>query len=234
MERIKMKDLPPERRPYEKCRQLGAAALSDAELLAVIIRTGSRSENSLKLAERILGQDGPQDGREGLASLLHRSLEEWMKLDGIGLVKGLQLCCIGELSRRIWRRKSQEIRPSFRQPEEIADYYMEEMRHLEQEEVRVMFFDTKQILIRDVLLSKGTVNASLISPREVLIQALRHGAVTMILVHNHPSGDPAPSKEDVALTKRLSQAGSVVGIPLIDHIVIGDLQYLSFREKDLL
>lgn len=157
-----------------------------------------------------------------------------MKLDGIGLVKGLQLCCIGELSRRIWRRKSQEIRPSFRQPEEIADYYMEEMRHLEQEEVRVMFFDTKQILIRDVLLSKGTVNASLISPREVLIQALRHGAVTMILVHNHPSGDPTPSKEDAALTKRLSQAGSVVGIPLIDHIIIGDLQYLSFREKDLL
>ena len=97
-----------------------------------------------------------------------------------------------------------------------------------------MFFDTKQILIRDVLLSKGTVNASLISPREVLIQALRHGAVTMILVHNHPSGDPTPSKEDAALTKRLSQAGSVVGIPLIDHIIIGDLQYLSFREKDLL
>ena len=105
MERIKMKDLPPERRPYEKCRQLGAAALSDAELLAVIIRTGSRLENSLKLAERILGQGGPQDGREGLASLLHRSLEDWMKLDGIGLVKGLQLCCIGELSRRIWRRR---------------------------------------------------------------------------------------------------------------------------------
>ena len=231
MERIKIKDLPPGKRPYEKCRDQGPGALSDEELLAVIIRTGSRMDNSLELAKKIMDLSYPGDG---LAGLLHRSLAELMTIDGIGLVKGLQLSCIGELSRRIWRRKSLEARPAFFQPEEIASYYMEEMRHLEQEEVRAMFLDTKQVFLRDVLLSKGTVNASLISPREVLIQALRHGAVTMVLIHNHPSGDPSPSKDDIALTRRLSQAGAVVGIPLIDHIVIGDLRYISFRQKNLL
>lgn len=231
MERMKMKDLPREKRPYEKCRALGPGALSDEELLAVIIRTGSRSENSLELSERILKLSFPGDG---LAGLLHRSLEEFMSVEGIGLVKGLQLSCIGELSRRIWRRKSLEARPAFCAPEEIASYYMEELRHLEQEEVRAMFLDTKQVLLRDVLLSRGTVNASLISPREVLIQALRHKAVSLILVHNHPSGDPSPSGEDIAMTKRLSQAAALVGVPLIDHIIIGDLRYISFREMNLL
>ena len=231
MERMKMKDLPEEMRPYEKCRALGQGALSDEELLAVIIRTGSRSENSLELAGRILKLSFPGDG---LAGLLHRSLAEFMSVEGIGVVKGLQLCCIGELSRRIWRRRSLEDRPVFCEPGEIASYYMEEMRHLEQEEVRAMFLDTKQVLLRDVLLTRGTVNASLISPREVLIQALRHKAVSVILVHNHPSGDPSPSREDIAMTKRLSQAAALVGVPLLDHIIIGDLRYLSFREKNLL
>ena len=231
MERMKMKDLPVQKRPYEKCRALGPGALSDEELVAVIIRTGSRSENSLELAGRIMELSLPGDG---LAGLLHRSLPEFMSIEGSGVVKGLQLCCIGELSRRIWRRKSLEASPAFCEPADIASYYMEEMRHLEQEEVRAMFLDTKQVLLRDVLLSRGTVNASLISPREVLIQALCNRAVTMILVHNHPSGDPSPSKEDIAMTKRLSQAASLVGVPLIDHIIIGDLRYLSFREKNLL
>ena len=111
---------------------------------------------------------------------------------------------------------------------------MEDMRHLEKEEIRAMFLDTKQALLKDVLLSRGTVNASVLSPREVLIEALRCRAVTMVLVHNHPSGDPTPSREDINLTRRICEAGGLVGIPLIDHIVIGDLRYLSFREQNLL
>ena len=124
--------------------------------------------------------------------------------------------------------------PAFSNPQEIADYYMEDMRHLEQEEIRVMYFNTKQALIRDFLVSRGTVNASIITPREILIEALRCLAVGMVLVHNHPSGDPQPSQSDKLLTRRVKEAGSLVGITLLDHIVIGDKRYVSFRQNELL
>ena len=111
---------------------------------------------------------------------------------------------------------------------------MEDMRHLEQEEIRVMFLNTKQAMIRDQIMARGTVNASVMTPREVLIEGLRCRAVSMVLVHNHPSGDPTPSRADMLLTQRLKEAGDLVGITLIDHIVIGDRRYLSFREENLM
>lgn len=231
MERIRMKDLPCEERPYEKCLHMGAKTLSDAELLSVIIRTGNKEETSLDLAEKILSLGGTGDG---LVGLLHHSLPDLMKVKGIGMVKGVQLACVGELSRRIWKRRTFAKRMTFTGPEEIADYYMEDMRHLEREEVRAMFLDTKQALLKDVLLSRGTVNASVLSPREVLIEALRYRAVSMVLVHNHPSGDPSPSRDDLALTHRIRTAGDLVGITLIDHIIIGDLRFVSFREQNIL
>ncbi len=231
MARIRMKDLPVQDRPYEKCLHLGPGALSDGELLAVIIRTGSKEETSLELAERILGLGGPG---EGLTGLLHHSLADLCGIKGIGTAKGAQLLCIGELSRRIWKRKTRENTPAFSNPQEIADYYMEDMRHLEQEEIRVMYFNTKQALIRDFLVSRGTVNASIITPREILIEALRCLAVGMILVHNHPSGDPAPSQADMLLTRRVKEAGNLVGITLLDHIIIGDKRYISFCQNQLL
>ena len=231
MERIRIKDLPHKDRPYEKCLSLGPDSLSDTELLAVILRTGSREGNSLDLADSLLALGSPGDG---LLGLLHHSLDDFTRIKGVGKVKGVQLLCIGELSKRIWKRKASEHTLYVGRPEEISDYYMEDMRHLEKEEIRAMFLDTKQALLQDVLLSRGTVNASVLSPREVLIEALRCRAVTMVLVHNHPSGDPTPSREDINLTRRISEAGGLVGIPLIDHIVIGDLRYLSFREQNLL
>ena len=142
--------------------------------------------------------------------------------------------CIGELSRRIWNCKARETPVSFTHPEQIADYYMEDMRHLEQEEIRVMFLNTKQNLIRDVLVSKGTVNASVVTPREILIEGLRCLAVSMILVHNHPSGDPSPSESDILLTRRVQEAGNVIGISLLDHIIIGDKRFLSFRQQQII
>ena len=231
MAKIRMKDLPEEDRPYEKCLRLGPGALSDGELLAVIIRTGSREENSLELADRILALSGSGDG---LVGLLHYSLADLCGVKGIGKAKGAQLLCIGELSRRIWKRKAMEKTPAFSNPQEIADYYMEDMRHLEQEEIRVMYFNTKQALIRDFLVSRGTVNASIITPREILIEALRCLAVGMVLVHNHPSGDPQPSQSDKLLTRRVKEAGSLVGVTLLDHIVIGDKRFVSFRQSGLL
>ncbi|MGN0371299.1 MAG: DNA repair protein RadC [Enterocloster sp.] len=231
MERFTMKQLPKEDRPYEKCLRLGPEALSDAELLAVIIRTGSREDTSLELAAKILALGSPG---EGLLGLLHRSLADFERIKGVGTVKAAQLLCVGELSRRIWKRKIRERSPVFEHPSAIADYYMEDMRHLEQEEIRVMYLNTKNTLIRDFLVSRGTVNASVVTPREILIEALRSLAVGMILVHNHPSGDPSPSREDVLLTKRIREAGELVGVVLIDHIIIGDRRYLSFREQKIL
>ena len=117
---------------------------------------------------------------------------------------------------------------------EEAGYYMEDLRHLEQEEIHVMFLNTKQNLLRDFLVSKGTVNASVITPREILIEGLRSLAVSMILVHNHPSGDPSPSESDLLLTRRVKEAGDVIGISLLDHIIIGDKRYLSFRQQQIM
>lgn len=231
MERIRMKDLPAENRPYEKCLQAGPKSLSDGELLAVIIRTGSREDTSLALAEKLLALGSPGDG---LLGLLHHSLTDLTEIKGIGKVKAIQLLCIGELSRRIWKRKAQERSQTFKHPEDISAYYMEDMRHLEQEEIHAMFFNTKQVMIKELLLARGTVNASVMTPRELLIEALRCRAVSMVLIHNHPSGDTAPSRADILLTRRVKEAGDVIGIQLIDHIIIGDRCYLSFRQQLLL
>ena len=229
--RATMRELPSGQGPYERCCQKGPEALSDAELLAVIIRTGSRKQTSLELAQEILLMDG---GRDGIGGLCRRSLEELMAVSGIGKVKAAQLLCIGELSRRLWRSQTAREETRYQEPGQIAGYYMETLRHLEQEHVYAMFFDNKQNLIRDALLSKGTVNASVISPREVLMEALKAGAVRFALIHNHPSGDPSPSREDCLLTKRIKEAGAIMGIPLLDHVIIGDHAYISFKERGIL
>ena len=225
-----MKELPPDAQPYERCLREGPEHLSDAQLLAIIIRTGSKEESSLELASKILALNYP---REGILGLLHLSLPQLMSVKGIGRVKGIQLLCIGELSRRIWKKKTMEQPLKFHGPKDVADYYQEDMRHKEQEQFRMMMFNTKQVLLGDVLLTQGTVNASIASPREIFLEALRYQAVSLILVHNHPSGDPEPSLEDIQLTRRVREAGEILGIGLLDHIIIGDSSYVSLKERGL-
>ncbi len=226
-----MKDIPAEERPYERCLAMGPEQLTDAELLAVIIRTGSREATSLELAQKILALNYPN---KGILGLLHLSSADYMGLKGVGQVKAVQLLCIGELSRRIWKGAARRSSPVMTEPEAIAGYCMEDMRHLDHEQVRALFFDTRQRLIREELISKGTVNASVLSPREVFLAALRCQAVTVILVHNHPSGDPTPSHEDQLLTMRVKEAGEALGIYLLDHIIIGDTTFISLRERGIL
>lgn len=228
---ITMKDIPSTERPYEKCLQAGPEALSDAELLSVIIRTGSQGENSLALSQKILALNYPY---EGILGLLHLSIQELRSVRGIGKVKAIQLLCIGELSKRIWKKEAVRDVITFREPRTIVDYYMEDMRHMEQEHLHAMFLNSRNALIRDVLISKGTVNASLAEPREIFIEALRNHAVYLILVHNHPSGDSTPSRADCELTRRVKEAGDLIGVCLIDHIIIGDNEYISFRERSML
>ena len=230
MSHYSMKELPLKERPYERCLERGPEALSDAELLSVIIRTGAHGENSLDLARKVLGLS--REG-EGLAAILHLSVPELCSLKVIGKVKAVQILCVGELSKRISqsRREKQLILNS---PSSIAAYYMERMRHQEQEEMIAVFFNTKNRLLKDKLLTRGTVNASLVSPREIFIEALRYHAVYIVLLHNHPSGSPEPSKEDMLVTQRIERSGEMLGIRLIDHIIIGDNRYISFKERGLL
>ena len=231
MNRITMKDIPADDRPYEKCLRTGPEGLSDGELLSIIIRTESREDSSLALAQKILALNYPS---EGILGLLHLSLPELTQIKGIGRVKGAQLLCIGELSKRIWKKAVLEDVASFTNPEDIVNYYVEDMRHMEQEQIRIMLLNTKGVLLKDVLVSQGTVNASVVSPREIFIEALKYHAVNLIVVHNHPSGDPAPSREDITLTRRIMEAGDLIGIRMLDHIIIGDNSYTSFKERGII
>ncbi len=228
---MKIKDMPNDDRPYERCQREGPERLSNVELLSIIIRTGSPKANSLDLASKILALNYPKDG---ILGLLHLSLPELTSIKGIGNVKGIQLLCVGELSRRIWKRKALGRPLIFRDPGSVAEYYQEDMRHQGQEQFHVMLFNTKQMLIQEIQISKGTVNASLATPREIFIEALRYQAVSLILVHNHPSGDPEPSREDVMLTQRVKEAGVLMDIRLQDHVIIGEHTYVSMKERGLI
>ena len=225
-----MKELPIEDRPYEKCLKHGCEALTDAELLAVVLRTGVPGSTSVALAREILELSGNDRKITGIAEL---TLEDLMKIRGIGKVKAVQIMCIAELSRRIAKTRAREGLV-FTKPESIADYYMEDLRYEPREHCIIMMLDTRNRLIAERRMSTGTVNASLISSREIFIEAVRCQAVHIILIHNHPSGNPAPSSEDILLTKRIQEAGLLIGIELLDHIIIGDRCYVSLREENLM
>lgn len=222
-----VKNMPPLERPYEKCLAFGPASLSDGELLAVILKTGAKDKSSIELAREIIGLDRRY---EGLAGLHHLTYEQLMQVKGIGKAKAVQILCLSEIASRISRCMAKE-QMEFCSPASIADYFMEELRYLEKEEVRILMFDGKHALIGEGKISVGTVNAALSSPREVYLEALKAQAVYIILIHNHPSGDPTPSSQDVLMTKRMRNAGELIGIELSDHIIIGNQKFYSFREN---
>jgi len=224
-----MKDIPNAERPYEKCLKQGAEALSDAELLAVLLRTGTKGENVLALAKRLLYEDGGA----GLLGIHQFSFQSLMKLKGIGKVKAVQILCLSELAKRL-SKASVEPRLRFSSSQSVAEYYMEDLRHRNQEVMKLLLLNSKAELIDETNISKGTVNASLVTPRELFVEALKKEAVSMILLHNHPSGDPTPSRDDILTTKRISECGLLIGIELLDHIIIGNNCYVSFQEENLL
>lgn len=216
-----------EERPYEKCEQYGAENLTDAELLAVLLRTGTKGENSLQLAKRILHPDFAQ---EGILNIHQWSMEQLLQIRGIGKVKAIQILCLSELAKRLSKAEAQSGL-NFSAPETIAQYYMEDMRHRKKEAMKLLLLNSKTKLIGESELSLGTVNTTLVSPREVFVEALRRNAVAVILLHNHPSGDPTPSKQDVLITRRVTEAGRLIGVELLDHIIIGDNCFISLRDK---
>lgn len=225
-----MKELASSEQPYEKCEQFGVESLSDAELLAVIIRSGSKNHRAVEVAENIINHSNEE---QGLLGLHYMTIQELMLIPGVGKVKAIQILCVAEISKRM-ASKYKVKGKSFTTPKEIADYYMQRLRLEEREQLCLLMLDTKNRIIKDMMLSTGTVNASIGEPREMFLLALKYGAVFIVLIHNHPSGDPTPSKADISLTKRVIEAGHLIGIRLMDHIIIGDNTYISLRERGLM
>lgn len=226
-EKLTMRELPPGDRPYEKLERLGADMLSDAELLAIILRTGSKSETSVELARRIL----KKGSNESPAFLHDISLEELREVYGVGKVKAIQVKALVEFSKRLASTSIMGSKITIKTPEDVSRLLMEEMRHLGREVFKILLLNTKNSVIKQVNVSVGSLNASIVHPREVFREVLKCGCAAIILVHNHPSGDPEPSVEDLETTSRLVNAGSILGIRILDHIIIGDGKYVSLKEK---
>ena len=188
-----------------------------------------KGKTSLELAREILSLPGKE---EGLLGLYHCTRQELLQIRGVGEVKAIQLQCIGELSKRMAAAGARKGL-CFHDPASIADYYMERLRHEDQEVLLCMMLDTKNQLLGEKEITRGTVNATMISPRELFLAALQFRAVHILLVHNHPSGIPEPSGDDITVTRQIRRAGEMLGITLLDHIIIGDHCYTSMLEQGI-
>jgi DNA repair protein RadC len=225
--RLTIKDLPEDIRPRERLLKEGSGALSDIELLAILLRTGSREATALDLASLIMTQF------KSLRLLLGATVEELGEIKGVGPAKACQVKAALELARRT-SKYSDLPRPVIKSPEDAAGIVMEEMRHFDREHFRAILLNTKNQVIGTDKVSVGTLNSSAVHPRELFRNAIKRGAASVILVHNHPSGDPAPSREDMDITRRVKEAGNIIGIGVLDHIIIGDNKFTSFKACGLI
>lgn len=217
--------------PYEKFLRFGPESLTEAELLAIILRTGTHDRSALELAREVLSLG--KYPRTGLLGLHDVSLEELKKVKGIGEVKAVKLKSLTELAMRISASVA-EKGINVKEPGTIAAYFMEKLRHRKTECVYLVSLDAKGLILEEKRLSEGSVNFSLICPRDLFLAALKAEAVNVILLHNHPSGDPSPSQTDLEVTKRIACLGAELGIPLLDHVIIGDQKFYSFRQEGML
>lgn len=227
MTKIRMQDVPKEERPRERLVKFGEEQLSNQELIAILLGSGTRTESVMDIANRLL------INFEGLKMLDEATIEEITKIRGIGVAKGVTILAALELGRRI-RQYNPEESYVIRSPQDGANYIMESMRHLNQEHLAVLFLDTKNQIIHNRTIFVGSLNSSIVHPREIFREAVKRSAASIICAHNHPSGDPTPSQEDIHVTKRLVEAGKIMGIELLDHLIIGDRKYTSLKEKGYL
>lgn len=222
--RYTIKDIPADMRPREKLLRYGSGVLTDQELLAIIIRTGSREANAIQLAESVLYQF------KDLRGINNAGIEEiCAAAPGIGNAKAAQIKAALELGRRLSQQGAEVVK--IKSPKDVAAWVMEDLRYLQHEQFRILLLNTKNVIISCEEVSRGSLNASIVHPREVFAKAIKRSAAAIILVHNHPSGDPTPSQEDINITRRLVEVGRLVGIDVLDHLIIGDGIYCSLREK---
>ncbi|MFG6148372.1 RadC family protein [Halobacillus sp. B23F22_1] len=224
---IMIRDVPKEDRPRERLVKYGAHNLSNQELLAILLGSGSKKESVTSLAQHILIHF------EGIMLLKDATIEELTAIKGIGAAKAVLLLSAIEFGKRLQQMKPVE-KYVIRSPEDGADFVMEEMRDLKQEHFVCLFLNTKNQVLHRQTVFIGSLNASIVHPREVFKEAVKRSAASIICAHNHPSGDPSPSQEDIQVTQRLSECGKMIGIELLDHLVIGDRKFISLKEKGYL
>lgn len=224
---LTLRDIPKEERPRERMLQFGAQVLSNSELIAILLRTGTVAESAVGLAQRVLAEAG------GLRNLVNLRTEQLTNIKGIGVAKALQVQAGIELGRRL---AQSELDPAeiVRSPQDVARYVMEDLRYLQKEHFVCLFLNTKNHVIAQETLSIGSLNASIVHPREVFRAAIERGSYALICIHNHPSGDPTPSPEDLEMTHRLVEAGNIIGIDILDHLIIGEQKYVSLKEQGLM
>ena len=226
---IKMKELPMSERPYEKLEMFGAQALTNSELLAIIIKTGTKDETSVMLAQKILNLKN-NNNKEDLRFLQDISIRDLMTIKGIGKVKAMQIKAIGELTKRL-SKPINNIKIKIKSPGDIADLFMQELRYEKKEIMKLVILNSKNIIQKIVNISLGATNSVSVEPKEILLEAIKCQAARIILIHNHPSGDPTPSKDDYRFTDKIYECTDLMGIELLDHIVIGDGKYESILSK---
>ncbi len=211
-------------RPRERLIALGSEALHDAELIALLLRTGGADADAMGLAARLLADCG------GLAGLSRAAPRQLAAQAGVGPAKSGALCAAFELGRRV-AAATHEPGRAIRGPADVHAHFHPRLRHATRERFIVVLLDGRHRVIRHALVSQGTLTASLVHPREVFRPALREPAAAVVLVHNHPSGDPAPSREDVEITRRLVEAGRLLGVPVLDHVVVAERGFASLRDQ---
>ncbi|MNN28022.1 hypothetical protein D3C81_1415790 [compost metagenome] len=222
-----LRDIPSEERPRERMMKYGASVLSQAELLAILLRTGIHQESAIHMAQRIIGEIG------GIRGFMDLNIDELTKMRGIGPAKAVQIKAGIELGQRLTVLRQPEAQ-IIRSPRDAADIVMEQLRYLQKEHFVCLFLNTKNHIIAQETLSIGSLNASIVHPREVFRAAIKCCSASIVCAHNHPSGDPTPSSEDILITNRLCKAGEIVGIDVLDHIVIGDGEFVSLKEQGLM
>lgn len=226
-----IKELPESERPYEKLQIYGANKLSNAELLSIIIKTGTKEYTSIDLANKVLSLNT----NSNIRGMLDCSIEEFMTVKGIGKVKAIQLTAIGELTKRM-SKPLNILNIKITSPNDVCNLLMDELKYEKREKVKVIILNAKNNILKIVDLGTGTTSIAIIDPKDVLLEVVKMGAPKMILIHNHPSGDPTPSIQDLRITKRLCECSKMFGIELLDHIVIGDGRYesiFSWEKKGL-
>ena len=219
---MKIRDLPDSSRPRERFLKLGPEALSDAELFAIILRTGTVKENVVDMSNRLISQ-------YGLKNLFSCSLKELQEIKGIGPSKAMQLLAMSELGKRHSQSKTPVKKISC--AKDVFNLFNERLKNEKQENFYVLILNTQNIIIKEELISKGVLDSALLHPREVFKPAIKNSAKKLILVHNHPSGNPSTSQEDLNITKKLIEIGEILDIKVLDHVIIGDGEWWSWKEK---
>ena len=219
---MRIKDIPPENRPRERLEKNGVHVLSDAELLAIIFKTGNKEENAIVMSDRLIT-------KYGLGKLNELSLKELQEIKGIGPAKSMQIKALFEFNKRysLAKRDGEPIKSA----RDVFEYASQRLITNQQETFMILLLDSKNRIVKDEIISIGTLNASIIHPREVFKSAIRESANSIILVHNHPSGDPKPSVEDEQITKKLFEAGELLNIKILDHVIVGKDKFWSFKER---